>query len=235
VEAVLADGRRDRHTRNVLQSLSEADEGLLTALTGRSTLLPPNRQIVDEGEVGGNLFQITDGWAFRYRRRGKTCRQIVDFLLPGEIIGLHGALLGTLDHSVRSLTSVRLTAFDGRLVGEAFEKSPSLAIRFARSLGAGAGRAEELMTVIGCCDAMARLSYLMLSLYCRQVQRHEDKPLGCPFPLRRQHMADALGLTGAHVNRTINRLRDDGIAALGGGRLSILDLPRLKEIAGIGN
>ena len=201
-------------------------------MTSRSTALPPNRQIVGEGEVGIGLFRITDGWAFRYRRSGRSCRQILDFLLPGEIIGLQGSLLGALDHSVRSLTAIRLTALDGRLVGEAFARAPSLALRFAQHVSAEASRVEELLAVIGCCDAVERLAYLLLSLYRRQAKQGATDLLDCPFPLRRQHIADALGLTGAHVNRTINRLRDDRIAGLDDHRLSILDLPRLTELAG---
>ena len=57
-------------------------------------------------------------------------------------------------------------------------------------------------------------------------------PLDCPFPLRRQHMADALGLTGAHINRTLNRLRDDGVAVIENQRLAIRDFPRLAALAG---
>jgi CRP-like cAMP-binding protein len=45
-------------------------------------------------------------------------------------------------------------------------------------------------------------------------------------------MADALGLTGAHINRTLNRLRDDGIAAVENQRLLIRDFDRLAALAG---
>jgi CRP-like cAMP-binding protein len=201
-------------------------------MTTRQASLLPNRQIVREGEVGLGLFMLTEGWAFRYRQVGEHCRQIVDFLLPGEIIGLQASLLGVLEHSVRSLTTVKLTAYDPRLVNEAFEKSPALALRFARHVSAEAARTDALVTAIGCCDAAARLAFLMLSLYQRQRRYRPVDPGDCPFPLRRQHLADALGLTGAHVNRTINRLKSDGIASIVGHRLEIHDLARLTKLAG---
>ena len=72
----------------------------------------------------------------------------------------------------------------------------------------------------------------MLSLYLRQRHSFRVDPLDCPFPLRRQHMADALGLTGAHVNRTLNRLRQDAIAVVDKDRLAIRDVPRLSALAG---
>ena len=205
---------------------------LVQSLTGRSFSLPPNRVLVDKGEVGVVLHRIECGWAYRYRSGGKGCRQILDFLLPGEIVGLQAALLGVLDHSVRSLTPLRVTALDARIVGEAFRGEPNLAMRLSRHAAAEAARIDELLTVIGCSDAVERLAFLMLSLYRRQAARGDIDPLDCPFPLRRQHVADVLGLTGAHVNRTLNRLREDGIALLSNQRLSIRDMPRLAELAG---
>jgi CRP-like cAMP-binding protein len=199
-------------------------------MTTRQVSLPPNREIVSAGEVGAGLFIVSDGWAFRYCRIGSDCRQIVDFLLPGEIIGLQAALLGMFEHSVRSLTAVKLTRLEPRLVGTAFETTPELALRFARHLGAEARRVEALMTAMGCRDALGRLAYLALDLYRRQA---DADPQHCPFPLRRQHLADALGLTGAHVNRTVNRLRRDGVATIERGRLAIHDLGGLEELAGI--
>lgn len=227
---MLTHRRGDRHTQEVFRSLAERERSLVEGMTTRQVSLPPNREIVSAGEVGAGLFIVSDGWAFRYCRIGVGCRQIVDFLLPGEIIGLQAALLGMFEHSVRSLTSVKLTRLEPRLVGTAFETTPELALRFARHLGAEARRVEALMTAMGCRDALGRLAFLALSLYRRQA---DADARNCPFPLRRQHLADALGLTGAHVNRTLNRLRRENIATIDRGRLAIHDFGRLEELAGV--
>ena len=226
---MLTHRRGDRHTQEVFRSLDARDQNLVDGMITRHVALPPNREIVGAGEVGAGLFVVSDGWAFRYCRIGGDCRQIVDFLLPGEIIGLQAALLGLYEHSVRSLTAVQLTRLEPRLVGAAFETAPELALRFARHLGAEARRVEALMAAMGCRDALGRLAFLALSLYRRQV---DADPKNCPFPLRRQHLADALGLTGAHVNRTLNRLRRENLATIERGRLAIHDLGRLEELAG---
>lgn len=230
--AVLARARSDRFRQDVFRALGDREGSLVGALTGRAIAVPPNRALVGEGEVGGALFRIDRGWAYRCRVSGNGCRQILDFLLPGEIIGLQAALLGVLEHSVRSLTALRVSALDARLVGEAFRGEPEMALRLSRHIAAEASRADELLTVIGCCDAVERIAFLMLSLYRRQAWRGKVDPLDCPFPLRRQHMADALGLTGAHINRTLNRLRTGGIASIDNHRLSIHDFPRLTALAG---
>jgi len=224
--------RSGRYTQDVFQSLGTSEQQLIESLTGRSLSLPPNRLLVDKGEVGVVLYRIASGWAYRFRSGGAGCRHILDFLMPGELVGLQAALLGVLDHSVRSLTSLQVSTIDARLVSESFRSEPNLAMRLARHAAAEASRVDELLTVIGCSDAVGRIAYLMLSLYHRQAARAEIDPRACPFPLRRQHLADTLGLTGAHINRTLNRLREDGIAYIENQHLSILDLPRLTELAG---
>ena len=227
---MLAHRRGDRHTQEVLRSLEASEQNLIDGMTTRRLSLPPNREIVGAGEVGAGLFIVNEGWAFRYCRIGADCRQIVDFLLPGEIIGLQAALLGMFEHSVRSLTAVKLKRMEPRVVGVAFETAPELAQRFSRHLAAEARRVEALMTAMGCRDALGRLAFLALNLYRRQA---DADPKNCPFPLRRQHLADALGLTGAHVNRTLNRLRRENIATIDRGRLAIQDLARLEDLAGV--
>ena len=224
--------RSGRYTQDVFQSLSRGEEQLVESLTGRSLSLPPNRLLIDKGEVGVVLYRIVSGWAYRYRSNGNGCRQILDFLMPGEIVGLQAAILGVLDHSVQSLTALHVSMLDARIVGEAFRSEPNLAMRLSRHAAAEACRVDELLTAIGCCDAVGRVAFLMLSLYDRQAARAEIDPLACPFPLRRQHLADALGLTGAHINRTLNRLREDGVAQIDNQLLSIRNLPRLAELAG---
>jgi CRP/FNR family transcriptional regulator, anaerobic regulatory protein len=229
---IVVRGRGDRYTQDVFRSLSERETDMVEALKLRSITLPPNRPLVTEGEVGTGLFRISRGWAYRFRRHANGCRQILDFLMPGEIVGLQAALLGVNEHSVRSLTPLRASTLDSRLVIDTLRSAPELALRLARHLAGEAGRVEELLSVVGCGDALERMAFLMISLYRRQARHGDIDPLDCPFPLRRQHMADALGLTGAHINRTLNRLRQDGVAVIEKERLSIRDFPRLTTLAG---
>jgi CRP/FNR family transcriptional regulator, anaerobic regulatory protein len=217
--------------QDILRSLDETERALLEAASIRTVTLAPNRPLATEDEVGIELFRIEYGWAYRFRDCGKGCRQILDFILPGEIVGLEATLLGRMEHSVRSLTQLQATALDPRLTGQAFSNAPQLGLRFARYIAAEKSRVDQFLTVLGCGDAIERIAFLMVSLYRRQAQRDKIGPLNCPFPLRRQHLADALGLTGAHINRTLNRLREDGLVMIEDHRLVIRDLPRLAAIA----
>lgn len=220
------------YTQEVFRSLDPGEEQLLDSMTRGSRFLPANRVLLNEGGVGPYMYRIVTGWAYRYRVAPNGSRQILDFLLPGEIIGLQGSIFGILLHSVRSLTPLCVNTIDCGILREAIRNHPGLTVRLLKHFAAESARTDELLAATGCYDAVGRLSFLMLYLYSRHEERGNVDALECPFPLRRRHMADALGLTGAHINRTLNFLRNERIAFVEHERLSILDLPRLREFVG---
>ena len=111
---------------------------LLMVKASWSSRLPALAVIAAESAAGrqgrgrGRSVQIASGWAYRFRNSSNGCRQILDFLLPGEIVGLQAAMLGVIDHSVRSLTPLHVSTIDARLVAEAFRSEPNLAMRLSR-------------------------------------------------------------------------------------------------------
>jgi DNA-binding transcriptional regulator LsrR (DeoR family) len=52
------------------------------------------------------------------------------------------------------------------------------------------------------------------------------------LPLTQEELADATALTPVHTNRTLQRLRGEGLIKLGGRVLTVLDVARLREAAG---
>src|SRR5229473_2986115 len=152
----------------------------ISSLKTNHVAVPAKTDIVSEGEVGGSLYTLYEGWAFRYKTLAGGARQILDLLLPGEIIGLSSALLGTIRHSVQTLTPVSLCVLDGYPL-------PKL---------------------------LRRHVYLMLETFERLRRLELANGTMCPFPLQRQHLADAAGLSMIHLNRTLAQLRDERLAAL---------------------
>jgi CRP-like cAMP-binding protein len=206
------------------------DLGFAAELKQAILVIAANRDVVQAGEVGGPVQIIQRGWAFRYRGWADGRRQILDFLLPGDVVGLESGLLGMTEHSVRALTEIELCQIDSQRLEELFRQHGRLALALAKHQAAEARRMDERLAVLGRRSAIERIAFLMLELWERQMPRDTDR--SCPFPLRRQHIADATGLTGAHVNRTLNALRRDRIATLAGGRLVIQDRVALAGLAG---
>jgi len=187
------------------------------------------------GETNGTaLYTLFAGWAFRYRSLADGSRQILDFLLPGDLIGLQGALLGAVTHRVQSLTPVTLCRLDGMPLAQFLDRHPALERALCAKLLQDERRADGLLTLMGRRNASQRLANLMLDLHDRLRQRGIEHGTWCHFPLQRQHLADALGLSGTHVNRSLAELRELGLASAGSNVLVIQDRDKLAEFAAYG-
>lgn len=189
--------------------------------------------IVREGEVGGPVYTLFEGWAARYQRLPNGSRQVFDILLPGDVIGLESAMLGTVRHSVEAVTTVSLCVLEGRSLQQLFEAHPGLALSIFRTRVEEEQRADVRLALIGRRTALQRLGYLMLEICDRLRQRSMVNGGSIyPFPLSRRHLADATGLSMMHLTRVLNVLKGQELAVIDNGTLVIFDWQKLTELAG---
>jgi CRP-like cAMP-binding protein len=83
---------------------------------------------------------------------------------------------------------------------------------------------------IGRRASRARVAHLLCELACRYGAAEKQPALVFRFAMTQTHLADVLGLTAVHVNRTLRRLRDEGVISVSGRVLRILDWGRLLDI-----
>src|SRR4051812_31875957 len=83
--------------------------------------VPPKTSILDTETNGDQMFSLLAGWAFRYKALPNGDRQILDFLLPGDLIGLQAPMIGRLRHGVIALTDVTVCEIDRGPVQSIFE------------------------------------------------------------------------------------------------------------------
>jgi CRP-like cAMP-binding protein len=185
-------------------------------------------EIVHQGQVDAELFTLFSGWAFRHKTLSDGRRQILNFLLPGDILGLQASLLDASDHSIEALTAVELCVFSRRRVWNLFERMPQLAFELSWLGAREENLVDEALTSVGQRTARERMAALVLSLYRRCDHLDMVKDGSFAFPLTRQHMADALGLSLVHTIKTWSHLRKLGLFKLAEGRLTLLN-PRLTE------
>jgi CRP/FNR family transcriptional regulator, anaerobic regulatory protein len=224
---------RLRH-RSCFRPFSASELDAISAMKTAHLALPAKHDLVQAGEVGGALYTLYEGWAFRYKTLAVGGRQILDLVLPGEIVGLSSALLGAARHSVQTLTPASVCVLTGVPLPELLRNNLDLAFDLLRWRVEEEHRADIRLTLLGRCKPLQRVGYLMLELFDR-LQRLElvDGAI-CPFPLQRQHLADATGLSMIHLNRTLTRLREDRLAVIEDKMLIILDRRGLAELSGYG-
>ena len=197
------------------------------------TRVNPRHIIQRAGDKVESVSTLKRGWACSFIQFPDGRRQIVSFLLPGDPIGVESVYFGsfTATLSVQALTHALVCAFSSadmlKLMGSAEDGLPY----FARYLVKHRIQAEQRLASIGRKRAIGRIAQLLLELQEIAAERNLLRDGALDFPLRQEHVADALGLTPSHVNRTMLTLRRTGVVDVGRGKLRILDAAQLKLIA----
>lgn len=175
---------------------------------------PPRSVIVHEHERA-SLSTLYAGLAFRYKSLPDGRRQILNFLFPGDLIGLQDQLDQESPHGVESLTDVELCTFDHRRLWTMFQAFPSLAYSVTWLAAHEEGVVDDNLMTVGRRSSKEKVASLMMYFHRRSRASGMARTLGgleaVPFPLNQHHIADALGLSLVHVNRTLRALRAMGL------------------------
>ncbi len=187
--------------------------------------------ILIEDQKSPHLYTILEGWAYRHKQIVEGKRQILNFALPGDLIGLQLSVLNEMEHSVTGLTGMKLCVFERSEVWDMFKASPALGF----SLAWQAAREEQMLDGhllnVGQRTAQARVAYLVLHLYDRAdaIGYACNNALDAPF--NQQHLADALGITNVHANRTLRKMIKNKLLTWQDKTIVIRDREALEEIS----
>jgi CRP/FNR family transcriptional regulator, anaerobic regulatory protein len=212
-------------TPEELVFVDQLKSGELIAEAGTSILL--------EGQSSAHLYTVLSGWAFRYKTLPDGRRQILNFALPGDFLGLQTTVFKEMDHSVEALTPIVLCVFPRQKIWSLYKDHPGLAFDLTWIASREERMLDEQLLSVGRRSALERLSQVLVNVN----DRARSLKLASPrqelhLPFTQQHLADALGLSLVHTNKTIRRLTDRGLIHWKDGRFKILDEAALRQIAG---
>lgn len=217
----------------IFRPLTEAEIKFVSEMKKDHIVVAPRVDIIQADEVGGPAYTLFEGWALRYHRLPRGSRQILDIVLPGDMIGLASAILGTVRHSVQALTPVTLCVLSGHTLPELFAQHPQFPFNLLQTRVEEEQRADVRQSLLGRSNAEQRIGYLMLETFDRLRQRGMvDGGSTCPFPLQRRDIADAAGISRVHVARTLERLREQKLALIQDSVLVLFDRSKLADLAG---
>jgi CRP-like cAMP-binding protein len=91
---------------------------------------------------------------------------------------------------------------------------------------------DDRIALLGQCRGPERLGYIMLETFERLRQRGMANATWCPFPVQRQQLADALGLSRTHLIRSLAELQRRNLATISNHTLVIHDQERLAALSG---
>jgi CRP-like cAMP-binding protein len=225
--SALAPSYLDKLTRDNL--LSEHVRGVRTMKVRKS------KDVV----IGGNHYDCVyvnhDGWLARYKILHKGTRQIMDFILPGQVFGLQACLFKRSLYSVVTITETTLSTIPFDMVDSVFDRNIVLAKALFWSAAYEAAILGEHLIDAARRSAYERVSHLLLELFVRLDAVHLTDGMTFSIPLTQELIADALGLTTVHVNRTLRALREDKLIAMDGHSVTILDFETLSLLSDFEN
>ena len=213
-------------------ALSAQDEQMLEeALRERVRRIGPREDVFREGEPPRAIVAVLDGWAMRTKSLEDGRRQVVSLALPGDTCEHNKLLLDRTDHGLTAVTSLSVAEISGRRMAELSETSPRLHLAFAWSDLVGAAMQREWTVNLGQRSALERMAHLVCELFFRLRAIGQTSESGCELPVTQAMLADAMGISAVHVNRTLQELRASNLITLRGKNLVIHDLEALMATA----
>jgi CRP-like cAMP-binding protein len=189
-----------------------------------------NESIVNPHDAFEYVYVLCDGWAFRFFQRPGGRRQILRFLLPGDLFAPLTVFEETPHFSVQALTDVRISRFDRTEVQARLSVVPAI-LKVAINVCVGETKdADELSTALGIGSAEERIAYLLCHLTSRLAAHNVIRDHRYRFPLRQKHIAEAVGLTTVHVSRVMSSFHERRLIRLSGGILEVLNPTEFERI-----
>jgi CRP-like cAMP-binding protein len=206
-----------------LYPLSDAEHKVLQNAFSGTVSMARDADIVRDGERPDQCSLLVEGYVYRYKILPEGQRQILAFHFPGEIFDTQSYLLDTMDHSVAALTPSVIGKITHSAMREITEDFPRITRALWKETLSEAAIFRQWLASVGRRSARERLAHLICEIYVRQRSVNMGSRLSVPWPFTQLEIADALGLTPIHVNRTLRGIRTDGIIHLHNGTLTVLN------------
>ncbi|WOI52911.1 Crp/Fnr family transcriptional regulator [Parvularcula sp. LCG005] len=212
-------------------SLPDDEWKHLFDLSGKPVTYEAHQDIIRAGENAETVFYLQSGWALRYRMLDDGRRQIINFMLPGDVFDLQS--LGNLaaDHSVTTVVKTEVVQVPSRSFLRMLRRSADLAAAFWWASVQEESILREQIVRIGRRSARERIGHLLLELQRRLNGANGEEMDDVELPITRVDLADALGLTPVHVSRTLSAMRRAGLIDIVRSRIAITDGDRLARLA----
>lgn len=212
-------------SKNTLEFMSRFKVGELTVDAGTPLL--------SEGSSTPQLYTALRGMGLRYKTLENGERQVLSFVMPGDFIGLQAGVMGEMQHSVEATTPMVLCVFDRSELWHLFRDEPQRAFDLTWIAAIEEHFLGESLASLGQRTGAERVAWALVRLYIHlsALDMREDDSV--PLPYRQQDLADALGLSLVHTNKTLGAFRQTGLLTWKDGRLRLPGFRRLAVMAGV--
>jgi CRP-like cAMP-binding protein len=214
-----------------LIALSPAENELLRDLQSSPRRIVRGREIVAEGRKYDGLLILLDGVALRYRVLNDGRRQVLNIVLPGDLIGFPGCFFENALYSILALGDCTVSPVPFTRFLHLFETHSRLGAAIFWSLSCETAMYAEHLIGIGRRSALERVAHFLLEMLTRLQAIGLADERSYRLPLTQELIADALGLSVQYVNQTLRQLREEALVSIERQQVTILNLDSLVALA----
>lgn len=212
--------------------MSEDERAAVESLPMRIRTFSRGEELVQAYSRPSESCLLLTGFAARAVYLENGTRQITAVHLSGDFVDLHALLLKVMDHSVLALSACSAAFVPHAQLRDVCAQLPHLARLFWLSTVIDAAIHRAWLTCIGRRSPAKHIGHLLCEIYVRLNAVGLASEDAFDFPVTQSELADMIGLSLVHVNKTVQTLRTAGMFSWDGGRVVINDFERLAGFSG---
>jgi CRP-like cAMP-binding protein len=217
-------------TLELRSRLTEDERGVILGLPFHPIHVAANQDFVRQGDVATHSCFVLEGFVGTFCQNRRGDRQITSVYVKGDMVDLMTVVVPECVWSAQALITTTILQVPHSALRQAAADFPGIAEAFWRECVINSALLNEWVMNVGRRDARSRLAHLFCEIACRSGYQPAGAPFTFPFPITQFQLADMLGLTPVHVNRTLKGLREDRVVDLAHRAVQILNWDRLTQI-----
>lgn len=192
---------------------------------GKRLTIKAGKTICADGEAAEYCYKIVSGFVRTVKFTQDGRRQVCDFLMPEDIIGLE--CRSDYTFSAEAVTTCTVLQFPRRAIDALMRENPTVALEIKEAMGKSLAAIQQRLVLLCKMPAKERVAWLLLHV----ADRTSPESASVDLPMPRGDIADYLGLANETVSRVITDLKESGIIATDGPRrIVFLDRDELESI-----
>lgn len=217
--------------RDVFTPMAAEDIRAMERFKVGELIVDAGTPILMEGSNSPQLYTALHGMGLRYTVLENGKRQVLNLIFPGDFIGMQAGIMGEMGHSVEATTKMTLCVFDRSALWSFFKERPERAFALTWIAAVEEHFLGDAIATLGQRNAEQSVAWALSRVFVRGTGLGMVENSRMKFPFRQQDLADSLGLSLVHTNKTLAALKSRQLLNWNDGILSIPDLDALAEIA----
>lgn len=210
--------------------LGSTDLGALWSLIENELTIKKRRDLVVDGYEYCRLCFVEEGYAARYKLLRNGRRQIVNVVVPGDVIGMPGSFLDRSAYSVVAITDVKLQYCSIDDYVRLCYQRPQFGLLLSWLAVEEATTYAEHIVDIGRRTPIERLARFLVEIHARLLTAGRATATAFDLPFSQEVIGDALGLSVPHLNRMLVQLRTDGLITIRERRVEFVNLKAVQVL-----